>query len=134
MSGEVHEISTNPIHLGVRATAEAEPTFDGDLAWYVGYAERHGDDGAEGRLVTMHTFSTSWDMWEMHPNGHEVVLCIAGQIMLHQEHADRSTASVALDAGQYAINPPGTWHTVDVDDAATALFITAGLGTEHRPR
>ena len=42
--------------------------------------------------------------------------------------------SVALARGDYAINPPGTWHTADVEGEATALFITAGWGTEHRPR
>jgi hypothetical protein len=36
--------------------------------------------------------------------------------------------------GQYAINEPGTWHTADVTGETTALFITAGLGTQHRPR
>jgi quercetin dioxygenase-like cupin family protein len=73
-------------------------------------------------------------MWEMHPLGAEVVLCTAGAITLHQEHADGSTATVTLDSGEYAINPPGTWHTADVDGEATAVFITAGMGTEHRPR
>ncbi|HEX8058599.1 MAG TPA: cupin, partial [Novosphingobium sp.] len=47
---------------------------------------------------------------------------------------DGSTASVTLRPGEYAINPPGTWHTADVADQATALFITSGLGTDHRPR
>ena len=39
-----------------------------------------------------------------------------------------------LDAGQAIVNPPGVWHTADVDGEATALFVTAGLGTEIRPR
>ena len=39
-----------------------------------------------------------------------------------------------LGPGDYAINPPSVWHTADVDDAATALFITAGDGAQHRPR
>ena len=43
-------------------------------------------------------------------------------------------ATVALGAGEYTVNEPGTWHTADVGDAATALFITAGVGTRHRPR
>ena len=128
------DISTHPIHLGLGATAEREPVFDGDMSWYGGYADRHASDGAEGRLVTMHTFAESWDVWEMHPVGSEVVLCTAGEITLHQEHADGSTAEVTLGPGQYAVNPPGTWHTADVADSATALFITAGQGTEHRPR
>jgi hypothetical protein len=53
---------------------------------------------------------------------------------LHQEHADGTTATVTLQAGEYAINPPGTWHTADIDGEATGDFITAGMGTQHRPR
>ncbi len=129
-----HTISENPIHLGLGATADVEPVFTGELAWYEGYIQRHGSDGAEGRLVAMHTFSESWDMWEMHPRGAEVVLCTAGAITLIQETGDGSVSTVRLEAGQYALNAPGVWHTADVDSPATVLFITAGLGTEHRPR
>lgn len=53
---------------------------------------------------------------------------------LHQEHADGSTDTVTLKPGEYAINPRGTWHTADVNGSATAIFITASMGTEHRPR
>ncbi len=70
----------------------------------------------------------------MHPQGSEVVLCVSGSIVLHQERADGTEATLTLEAGQYAINEPGTWHTADVDGEATALFITAGHGTDHRPR
>lgn len=133
MSGP-HQINKNPIHLGLGATSEVEPVFTGDPSWYEAYAERHEADGVEGRLVTMHSFDQSWDVWEMHPVGSEIVMCTAGTITLHQEHADGSTATVVLSDGEYAINDPGTWHTADVDGHATALFITAGMGTEHRPR
>jgi mannose-6-phosphate isomerase-like protein (cupin superfamily) len=91
-------------------------------------------DGVEGRLVSAHRFTSNWDMWEMHPHGDEIVLCLSGAITVHQEHAEGSEATVALMAGQYVINPPGTWHTADIAGEATVLFITAGLGTEHRPR
>lgn len=134
MSKGPNTITTHPIHLGLGATAEVQPEFTGEVSWYGSYAERHAGDGAEGRLVTMHSFSESWDMWEMHPVGSEVVLCTAGEITLHQERADGGTATVTLAAGEYAINEPGTWHTADVEGSATALFITAGAGTEHRPR
>ena len=66
--------------------------------------------------------------------GDEVVICTAGEITLIQELPDGATESVALRAGDYAINLRGVWHTADVAGHATALFITAGLGTEHRPR
>jgi quercetin dioxygenase-like cupin family protein len=134
MSNGPIAISTHPIHLGLGATAEVEPEFTGEMSWYGGYSERHASDGKEGRLVTMHTFTEPWDVWEMHPVGSEVVLCTAGRITLHQETADGTAATVTLDAGQYVVNEPGTWHTADVDSPATALFITAGEGTEHRPR
>ena len=45
-----------------------------------------------------------------------------------------ATTQVTLGAGDYAINAPGVRHTADVAAPVTALFITAGLGTEHRPR
>ena len=129
----VKEISRYPIHLGLGATAVAEPEFTG-MEWYADYGARHADDGVEGRLVSMYRFTESWDMWEVHPNGAEVVLCTAGEITLHQEHPDGSTATIDLRAGQYAINPPGVWHTADIEHEAEAVFITAGLGTEVRPR
>lgn len=128
------DITRHPIHLGLGATAKVEPVFTGQIDWYAGYGERHRDDGAEGRLVAMHRFTESWDMWEMHPSGSEVVLCIAGSMTLHQEAADGAVTRVTLGPGEYAINEPGVWHTADVDEEATALFVTAGLGTQHRPR
>ena len=123
----------NPLHLGLGATAIPQPPYTG-IDWYQGYDERNGHDGAEGRLVSMHRFSESWDSWEMHPLGDEVVLCLAGSMTLHQEHADGTEATVRLGPNDYAVNPPGTWHTADVSEETLALFITAGAGTEHRPR
>ncbi|MGI9577524.1 MAG: cupin [Microthrixaceae bacterium] len=140
MSQDPVKISSHPIHLGLGATAEVEPEFTGEMAWYEGYADRHSPDGVEGRLVTMHTFTESWDVWEMHPQGSEVVLCVAGAITLFQQAKGYPQAegadvvAVTLAAGEYVVNDPGTWHTADVDEEATALFITAGAGTEHRPR
>lgn len=126
-------LEQQPIHLGLGATAVPQPDFTG-MAWYEDYVARHAADGAEGRLVSLYTFHESWDSWEMHPAGAEVVLCLSGSMTLHQEHPDGQATSVTITAGSYAINPPGTWHTADIEGEATALFITAGLGTEHRPR
>lgn len=128
------DIFTHPIHLGLGATAIVQPAFTGDLSWYDDYGTRHAADGAEGRIVGMHTFTANWDVWEVHPQGSEVVLCIDGEMTLHQEKLDGSRATVKLSSGQYAINEAGTWHTADIDKKATALFITAGAGTHHRPR
>ncbi|QDM41225.1 cupin domain-containing protein [Altererythrobacter sp. TH136] len=126
-------LEERPIHLGRGATAVPQPAITG-MDWYQGYGERHDGDGPDGRLVSCHEFTGSWDSWEMHPAGEEVVLCLEGAMTLHQEHPDGTTASVTIEAGEYAINPPGTWHTADIAGRAKALFITAGIGTEHRPR
>ena len=129
-----HTLSRNPVHLGLGAKMAVEPAIERDMDWYIAYGERHADDGLEGRLVSMYTFTESWPTWEMHPNGDELVLCTSGTMTLHQEHADGSTDTVRLQPGEYAINPSGTWHTADIDEEATGVFITAGFGTEVRPR
>ena len=69
----------------------------------------------------------------MHPLGSEIVLCTGGEMTLIQEIDGEPVATVVTE-GEYAINEPGTWHTADVSGEATAVFITAGMGTEHRPR
>lgn len=129
-----HNLSKHPVHLGLGATAEIEPEFTGEMSWYQGYTARHAADGPEGRLVTLHNFTEPWSMWEMHPKGSEVVMCTSGEMTLHQELPDGRTHTVSLQPGEYVINPPGVWHTADIETEATALFITAGEDTEHRPR
>ena len=128
------ELSEHPIHLGLGATVETQPYFTGETSWYQDYGARYSDDGMEARLVNLHSFSEPWNMWEMHPNGAEVVLCTEGSITLIQENLDGEPVSTSLSPGQYAITPPGVWHTADVEAKATAVFITAGTGTQHRPR
>ena len=66
--------------------------------------------------------------------GDEVVVCVAGSVELVQAASEGDELRTRLGPGDYAINPAGTWHTADVAEPATVLFITAGLGTEHRPR
>ena len=122
-----------PIHLGRGGRTSIEPPFTGE-DWYETYASRHPDDGAEGRLVSMYRFEESWGSWEMHPAGDEVVLCIEGTMTLHQQLADGTDHTFELAAGDYAINPPGAWHTADCSGPVVALFITSGEGTTHRPR
>ena len=127
------ELGKHPIHLGPGGSAVVQPEHTGDMAWYEGYGERHGGDGIEGRLVAMHTFTEPWKGWEVHPKGAEIVLCTAGEITLIQE-IDGTEKRITLRPGEYAINEPGVWHTADVDGTATAVFITSGEGTDHRPR
>ena len=129
-------LETHPIHLGRGARAVPQPEFPRDeraMQWYMDYAARHADDGTEGRLVSLFRFTEDWGGWEMHPAGDEVVVCLSGAMELIQE-LDGKHVRTRLEAGDYAINPPGVWHTADIEGEASGLFITAGAGTQNRPR
>ncbi len=129
----VFKLSERPVHLGLGATASIQEPFTGSMEWYQAYGERNASDGEEGRLVSHHTFREPWDTWEMHPKGAELVVCISGRITLHQE-LDGDVTTAVLEPGDAIINPPGVWHTADVDAEASAFFVTAGAGTEMKPR
>ncbi len=132
MSGK--SLEQFPVHLGLDGTMVTEPEFGRDMDWYMDYARRHAGDGADGRLVCVLPFEQDWAGWERHPAGGELVYCLSGRMILHQEMADGSVVTTELKAGDYAINPPGIWHTADIPEPARALFITSGAGTENRPR
>ena len=131
--GDGTRLADSFIHLGLGASAVPQPPFDGP-DWYEHYGARHASDGAEGRLVSLHCFDADWSSWEMHPKGAEIVLCTEGSMLLTQEFPDGRRAKLRLEAGEYAINPPGVWHIADVATHATAVFVTAGEGTEMRER
>mmetsp|Transcript_9246 Transcript_9246/g.30052 ORF Transcript_9246/g.30052 Transcript_9246/m.30052 type:complete len:140 (+) Transcript_9246:105-524(+) len=130
--GEKYSLDGRPVHLGLGARAEVQPAFTGSMEWYKDYSMRTASDGREGRLVALYSFTEPWTVWEMHPKGDEVVLCTAGRVTLIQE-VEEGERAIELDAGEYAINPAGVWHTADTD-GATCVFITAGEGTEHKDR
>jgi quercetin dioxygenase-like cupin family protein len=129
----VFSLAHQPVHLGLGATVARQDAFTGEPSWYEAYGRRNESDGVEGRLVTMHSFEEPWSSWEQHPYGEELVVCTKGTITLFQE-VDGEVRSVVLHEGDAIVNPPGVWHTADVDQPCTALFITAGMGTENRAR
>ena len=130
------KLETRPIHLGAGGTAVPQPEFPRDeraMQWYMDYGTRHAADGEEGRLVSCFRFTEDWPAWEMHPAGAEIVVCVEGSMTLIQELGDKHLRTT-LGPGEYAINPPGVWHTADIPDHATGLFVTPGQGTQGRPR
>lgn len=127
------DLTATPVHLGLGATAEPLRGFSWDPSSLALYAERTASDGDEGRLVTMFSFDAPWDQWEQHPHGSELVICTSGRASLIQE-VDGEQRTVEVSAGEAVINPPGVWHTVDVDGPTTMVFMTSGRGTRHRPR
>jgi mannose-6-phosphate isomerase-like protein (cupin superfamily) len=87
----------------------------------------------EGWLVGRYPATTSWDSWEMHPDGDEIVHAVAGRMTLLIDTAD-DVQRVGLVAGQTVVVPAGAWHTIDVIEAGMTLHVTFGRGTEGRAR
>ena len=92
---------------------------------------RPGEVVDEGRLVTMFTQAATWEMWERHPAGEELVVLLSGRVDLVQD-IDGVHRLVEMHPGQAVINPRNVWHTAIVHEPGDALFITPGRGTEHR--
>ena len=133
MNDAVFDLGRFPVHLGRGAKVIKCSECDGTMEWYQRYGESVAADGPDGRWVPIHTFREPWPTWEMHPKGEELVVCLQGTMTLNQE-IGTEVHLVVLEAGQAIVNPPGVWHTADIEGEATAFFITAGMGTEVRPR
>lgn len=119
------------LHLGPEGTSiplEVDDAFWGKLS--TGGFDHLGP----GRLVSTYEFSEDWASWEQHPAGEEVVVLISGALEFVLETADGERKIALKQPGQFLLVPRGTWHTANVTDSATVLFITPGEGTGHRPR
>jgi mannose-6-phosphate isomerase-like protein (cupin superfamily) len=120
------------VHLGADSTATPLPDFSWSPEYLAAYQERFARDGAEGRLVCVVPQEKTWDSWERHPSGEELVVLLSGRIDLVQE-LDGDEHVVELRPGQAVINPAGVWHTARVHEPGIGLFITPGKGTEAKP-
>jgi quercetin dioxygenase-like cupin family protein len=120
------------LHLGLGATVTPLPDFEWSQSYLERYERRFQSDGVEGRLVTVSPEVSTWTQWERHPAGDEVVYLLSGRVDVVQDH-DGTEVTIPLRAGEAMINPKGVWHRGVVHEPGNALFITPGIGTEHRP-
>ena len=127
------DLTATPIHLGLGSRALAVDGFDWDGPVLEAYADAVSGDGAEGRIVMVFDGNQSWDVWERHPAGDEVVICLSGRMTAIQE-LDGRHEPVEMGPYEAIVNPPGVWHTADVHEPVRFMTITPGQGTEHRPR
>jgi len=132
VSDHSFDLHSTFIHLGLGSTATPLPDFSWSREYLDSYQKRFENEGDEGRLVCMLPQEATWDSWERHPAGEEVVVVLSGRIDLIQE-IDGHERVIALGPGEVAINPAGVWHTARVHEPGEALFITPGRGTEARP-
>lgn len=130
---EAFDLSTTFVHLGLGSVVRPLPDFAWTAEYLAAYEEETAGDAAEGRLVTLTPQSGTWTSWERHPAGDELVVQLEGRSILIQDLPEGENR-LELGPGQAAVNPRGVWHTADVLVPGKALFITAGRGTEHKPR
>ncbi|MGW6289906.1 cupin domain-containing protein [Streptomyces sp. NPDC055107] len=127
------DLRTTPVHLGLGSRAKPVEGFAWDPEVLQAYSAAVAADGAEGRMVTIFDGEGPGDHWERHPAGDELVVCLSGSVTVTRD-VDGVPDRVALRPGEATVNPAGAWHAVDMAGPATILTITAGLGTDHRPR
>ncbi|HEX4434694.1 MAG TPA: cupin domain-containing protein [Acidimicrobiales bacterium] len=130
--GEPFDLARTFVHLGLGSTATPLPGFEWSSEYISSYRSRVASDGKEGRLVCVIAQDATWDSWERHPAGEEVVYLLSGRVDIVQE-IDGADHVVALRPGEAMINPTNVWHAARVHEPGLALFITPGDGTEHRP-
>ncbi|WP_077799914.1 cupin domain-containing protein [Streptomyces sp. JHA26] len=127
------DLRTTPVHLGLGSTAKPVEGFTWDPEALQAYTAAVAADGAEGRMVMIFDGDGPGDHGERHPAGDEPVVCLGGSVTVTRD-VDGVPDRVLLGPGEATINPAGVWHAVDMTGPTSVLTITAGLGTDHRPR
>ncbi|MFE6930611.1 cupin domain-containing protein [Streptomyces sp. NPDC057699] len=127
------DLRTTPVHLGLGSRAKPVEGFAWDPEVLQAYSAAVAADGAEGRMVAIFDGDGPGDHWERHPAGDELVVCLSGSVTVTRD-VDGVPDSVVLGPGEATVNPAGAWHAVDMTGPASILTVTAGLGTDHRPR
>jgi uncharacterized cupin superfamily protein len=126
------DLTSTYVHLGAGSTATVLPDFTWTPECVESYRARFAAEGGDGRLVCVIEQAATWDGWERHPAGDELVVLLSGRVDLVQE-LDGAEHVVVLEPGQAVVNPRNVWHTTRVHEPGAALFVTPGEGTEHRP-
>lgn len=86
----------------------------------------------DGWLFSHFAMDADMTSQEMHPNGDEIIHQLDGcfDLVLEEVGGDRV---LELTAGSTCIVPRGIWHRFIVRKPGSALALTCGRGTEHRP-
>lgn len=125
------DLSTDAVHLAnLKPRMVAVPSFNHD---YDAYEAKFCTKADPGRVLTVATSTESWNVWEVHPGGDELVIIISGRARFIQD-IDGKHEVIEVGPNQAIINPANVPHTADVIEPLTALYITPGPGTRHLPR
>jgi hypothetical protein len=125
------DLASTYVHLGDGGSAVPLPDFE----WSPSYLEEYGArfaDSQPSRLVCLLEQSATWDQWERHPAGEELVVLVSGRVDVIQD-IDGAETLIELRPGEALVNPPTAWHRSIVHEPGRAIFVTPGGGTENRP-
>jgi mannose-6-phosphate isomerase-like protein (cupin superfamily) len=85
-----------------------------------------------GQILSVFTYSRTWDYQECHPDGEELAIVFEGSIdfLLDDGEGERP---VRMESGSGFVVPAGTWHRVEPRVPSTVLFVTpVPARTRHR--
>jgi uncharacterized cupin superfamily protein len=133
MPNHAFDLSTTYVHLGLGSKMAELADFSWSADHLRQYVRSFAADGGEGRLVGIIHVGRTWDHWECHRGGDELVVQLSGSCDVIQE-LDGELHTITLTPGQAMINPRGVWHTSDVHEPGESLFIAGGRRTVYRPR
>ena len=129
MRERIQTLNLETTYLGLARDSEVRVVPVGPDFWET----IHENEAVGPRMVAVFPFSASWDSWEVHPAGDEVVVVLEGAAdMLFDVEGE--VVRVPVKAGQTILVPQGLWHTLDVHEPGRSLHITWGERTEHRSR
>lgn len=131
--GDGIRLDTTPVHFAAPASATVIDGFTFDPAGFQAYMAAHTSAAEPGRLVFVERSAANWQSWERHTQGDELVIILDGVALFVQE-VGGAEVRIRVSAGQAVLNPAGTWHTADVEEPFSAVYLTPCPGTEHRPR
>ena len=119
-------------YLRLRPDASVEALTVDNTFWQRISTGKLGDFHNEF-LVADGNYDKDWPMWEMHPNGDEVVCLLSGSATFILQQPQGNSSIELQKTGEYLVVPKGTWHTAKVRAPCRILFVTPGEGTQHRP-
>ncbi|MFZ6655858.1 cupin domain-containing protein [Undibacterium sp. TJN19] len=124
------KIDSQKNYVALAGDGNATVLLGGDAFWSL----PEPDIEAWGKhwLISEFSCESDWPSWEMHPHADEFVYLLSGTADFLLEEGDE-VKRISMQPGAAVLVPKGRWHTAKVHAPSRMLFMTMGLGTEHRP-